>query len=107
MAIRRRKKTTTFASLEALYSRWISASVSISAKRRKAGILLLTFAGHRDHWKDPATGTKLKFEELLARLKRHAKMVEQNHAEPARLGQSLLWKWIRAEHHHSSRHHPF
>jgi hypothetical protein len=49
----------------------------LAPEHRRAGCLLITFAGGRDHWINPDSGQKLAFEELVALLQVDAaKLVE-------------------------------
>jgi len=48
---------------------------------RKAGILLITYAGRRRHWKDPNTGTPVSFEDLLDRLQEVAREIVRTNPE--------------------------
>jgi hypothetical protein len=58
--------------------------------RRKAGILLLTFAGRKDHWKKPETGESMSFEAVVSRLEKFAANLQQGHHEAIRLAVAIL-----------------
>lgn len=52
----------------------------------KAGCLLLTYNGTRNHWKEPTTREKMEFSEMVTYLKKKAKQLQSQAGHGIRLG---------------------